>query len=54
MTSGSLWNYYRVEIDYVDDNASDGKSFEYKTTILGKTSRRPEESPQPSQNPDGT
>ena len=54
MTSGSLWNYYRDEIDDVDDNASDAKSFEYKTAILGKTSRRPEESPQPSQNPDGT
>ena len=54
MTSGSLWNYYRDKIDDVDDNASDAKSFEYKTTILGKTSRRPEESPQPSQNPDGT
>ena len=54
MTSGSLWNYYRDEIDDVDDNASNGKSFEYNTTILVKTSRRPEESPQPSQNPDGT
>ena len=54
MTSGGLWNYYRDEIDDVDDNASDAKSFEYKTTILGKTSRRPEESPQPSQNADGT
>ena len=29
MTSGSLWNYYRDEIDDVDGNASDGKSFEY-------------------------
>ena len=26
MTSGSLWNYYREEIDDVDDNASDNKS----------------------------
>ena len=25
MTSGSLWNYYRDEIDDVDDNASDVK-----------------------------
>ena len=24
MTSGSLWNFYRNEIDDVDDNASDG------------------------------
>ena len=30
-TSGSLWNYYRDEIDNVDDNVSDGKSFKYKT-----------------------
>ena len=33
MTSGSLWNYYRDKIDDVDDNASDGKSFEYKTKM---------------------
>ena len=36
MTSGSLSNYHRDEIDDVDDNASDGKSFEYKTKIVGK------------------
>ena len=30
MISGSLWNYYRDEIDDVDDNASDGKPFIYK------------------------
>ena len=30
MTLGSLWNYYRDEIDDVGDNDSDGKSFEYK------------------------
>ena len=40
MTSGSLWNYYRDEIDDVDDNTSDGKSFEYKTKIVGKTPQR--------------
>ena len=40
MTSGSLWNYYRDEIDNVDDNASDGKSFKYKTKIVGKTAQR--------------
>ena len=34
MTSGSLWNYYRDEIDDVDDNVSDGKSFKYKTKIV--------------------
>ena len=46
MTSGSLWNHYRDEIDDVDDNASDGKLFEYKAKI-GKTPQRPgnEESP---------
>ena len=31
MTSGSLWNCYRDEIVNINDNASDGKSFEYKT-----------------------
>ena len=25
MTSGSLWNYYRDEMDVVDNNASEGK-----------------------------
>ena len=37
MTSGSLWNYHRDEIDGVDDNPSKGKSFEYTTKITGKT-----------------
>ena len=41
MTSGSLWNYHRDKIDDVDDNASDGKSFEYKTKIVGNTPGRP-------------
>ena len=49
MTSGSLWNYYRDEIDDIDDNALDSKSFKYKTKIVGTT---PEQPPQPSQNPD--
>ena len=35
MTSGSLWNYYRDEIDDVDDKAADGKSFKYKIKIIG-------------------
>ena len=35
VTLGKLWNYYRDEIDDVDDNASDGKSFKYKTKIVG-------------------
>ena len=54
MTSGRLWNYYRDEIADVDDNASDSKSFKYKTKIVGKTPERP---PRPSwspQNADGT
>ena len=41
MTSGSLWNYYRDQIDDVGDNALDGKSFEYKTKIAGKTPAQP-------------
>ena len=39
MTSGSLWNNYRKKIDDVNDNASDGKSFKYKTKIIGKTGK---------------
>ena len=54
MRSESLWNYYREEIDDVDDNASDGKSFKYKTKIVGKTPERPERPPQQPQNPDGS
>ena len=41
LTSGSSWNYYREKIDDTDDNASDGKSFTYKTKIIGKTLERP-------------
>ena len=43
MTSGSLWNYYGDKIDNVDvnDSASDGKSFKYKTKIIEKTPERP-------------
>ena len=41
MTSGSLWNYYRDQIDNVDHNISDGKSFKYKTKIARKTPLRP-------------
>ena len=29
MSSGSLWNYYKYEIDSIDDNASDDKSFKH-------------------------
>ena len=45
MTSGTLGNYYRDKIDDIDDNALQGKSFEFKTNITGKTtkqSQRPE------------
>ena len=41
VTTGRLWNYYRNEIDNINDNTSDGKSFKYKTKILGKTPERP-------------
>ena len=47
MTSGSLWSYYSDENDDVNGNASDSKSFVYKTKIVGKTPRL-----QP--NPDGS
>ena len=46
MTSGNVWNYYREEIDGVD-NASDVKSFEYKTKIVRKTAERPQSPAQP-------
>ena len=32
--------YYRDKIDDVNDNASYGKSFKYKTKIVGKTPER--------------
>ena len=50
MASGSLWNYYRDEIDDVDDNA---KLFRYKTKIVGKTPRRPAQQLQPDPGSDG-
>ena len=37
MTSGCLWNYQGDETDDTNDNASEGKSFEYKTKAIGKT-----------------
>ena len=42
VTSGSLWNHYRDKIDNINDNASDDKSFTYKTEIVGKTLAQPE------------
>ena len=38
--TGCLLNYCRDEIDNSNDNASDGKSFKYKTKIVGKTPAR--------------
>ena len=52
-TSGSLWNYYRGEIDDVADNATDGKSFKYKTKITGRKEERPVRPAKPPENPDG-
>ena len=41
MTSGNLWNYYRDEVDNVNDNSSDSKSFKCETKITVKTKERP-------------
>ena len=41
MTWGSFWNYYRDEVNNLNDNALDGKSFNYKTKRTGKTDARP-------------
>ena len=30
-------NYYRDKTGIINNNASDGKSFKYKTKIVGKT-----------------
>ena len=42
MTSVSLCNYYRYYIDDVDvnENVSDGKTFEYKTKIVEEIQER--------------
>ena len=42
MISERLWNYHRDEIDDTNDNASEGKSFEYKTKTTGKTPIQPD------------
>ena len=52
MTWGGLRNYYRDKVVNVRDNASDGKSFKYKTKIVGKTPETPPRPPQPPQNPE--
>ena len=57
--SGNLWNYCRDDFYDVDvsDNASDGKSFNYKTKIVGETPeippqhRNPGDADQPEQLP---
>ena len=41
MTSGSLWNHYRDEINGFDDNPWDSKSIEYKAKIVTNTLERP-------------
>ena len=41
VTSGNLWNYYRDKIDNGHYIASGGKSFTYKTKIVGKTPEIP-------------
>ena len=41
MTSGSLWNYYRDEVDNVNNNAPDGKSLKCMTKITVKTEAKP-------------
>ena len=48
-TSGSLWNYYRYTIDDGDVNVivSHGKSFKYKTKIVGERPERPWQSGNP-------
>ena len=37
VTSGCLWNYCKDKIDNINDNASDGKSFKYKTKIVERS-----------------
>ena len=39
--SGSLWNYYTDEMDNVNDNASDSRSFRYKARITRTIEARP-------------
>ena len=54
ITSGKLWNYYRDEIDGADDDVSDGKSFEYKTKLIGNTPVWPTLTATPPWSTDGT
>ena len=41
IASGSLWNYYRDEIGNGKNNASDRKSFNYKSKIVAKAPQKP-------------
>ena len=52
MTSGSLWNYYRDEINDVYDNSSDSKSCKYKTKLIGKIEARADRPAQPGPDQD--
>ena len=54
LTSGSLWNYYRHEINHFYDNASDSESFKYKIKIIGKTEARSARLALRPWNPDGS
>ena len=53
MTSENLQNSYREGINDVDNNPSDGKSFKYKTKIIGKTEARPARPAWPHPDQDG-
>ena len=50
----SLWNYYRDEIDNVNDNALDSKEFKYQTKIVGKNQKDEKDQNDCYKNPDGT
>ena len=54
MISESLRSYYRDEIDNVDNDDSEVKSFKYNTNIIEKTPARPLRPAQVPLNPDGT
>ena len=41
MTSRNLWNYYRDEIDDVNDSASDDTLCNYTTKIVEELPERP-------------
>ena len=54
ITSGKLWNYCWDEINGTDDYVSDGKSYEYKTKLIGNTPVWPTLPATPSRSTDGT